>query len=125
MKCRECETPTNKRIYCEEHRHLYAESTKNERKSLALPPYRDVPMEWAAALVVKIAEEEGVPVLDVVGRSRKVKASRARHRAMYVMREEWRMPLKLIGRYLGRHHSTVIAGCRKVAKRMRATTDGA
>lgn len=63
-----------------------------------------------------VSRRTGIGRSDLVGRSRSRDVSYARHLAMYVLREDARLPVAAIGRVLGhRDHSTVIAGVQRIA----------
>lgn len=51
------------------------------------------------------------------GRTRTRHASEARQAAMLILRECWSMSYPKIGRYLGRDHSTILAGVRSIVGR--------
>lgn len=59
-------------------------------------------------IVASVAEETGVPVEDIMGRSRLAQIARARQLAMYLCRRYRGAPLTLVGRFFGRHHTTVL-----------------
>ena len=68
------------------------------------------------AIIQGVARYFSVPPAAILGPSRARPVAEARHIAMYLLREDAQLPLKLIGRLLGnRDHSTVIHGCRKIS----------
>ena len=68
------------------------------------------------AVIKAVAEYFNLSPQDLRGKSRVREIADARHIAMYLLREDAQLPLKLIGRLLGnRDHSTVIHGCRKIS----------
>jgi chromosomal replication initiator protein len=76
----------------------------------------------AEAFIEGAARYFGVPISAITGPSRAKPVAEARHFTMYLLREIAQLPLKQIGRLLGnRDHSTVIHGCRKVAKHVHTT----
>ena len=71
----------------------------------------------SAMIVSKVCERCGLSAEDLVGRRRSAPIARARHIAMYLMREVTGASLPQIGRELGgRDHSTVLHGCNKISE---------
>lgn len=60
----------------------------------------------------------GVPLAELIGRSRSAKIALPRHVVMYVMREEVGASLQQIGLALGRDHTTVMHGIERIAIEM-------
>jgi len=68
------------------------------------------------AIIEGVARYFSLPLAAIIGPTRAKPIAEARHIAMYLLREDAQLPLKVIGRLLGnRDHSTVIHGCRKVS----------
>jgi chromosomal replication initiator protein len=68
------------------------------------------------AIIEGVARYFSLPAAALVGATRAKPVAEARHIAMFLLREDVQLPLKVIGRLLGnRDHSTVIHGCRKVS----------
>lgn len=68
-----------------------------------------------AAVINAVADYYNIPPDDIIGKRRDLKASRARHVVMYLLRQQNHINLSEIGRLLGgRDHSTVIHGCGKI-----------
>ena len=67
-------------------------------------------------IINAVAEYYSLSPEDITGRKRDFKTSRARHIAMYLLRQQNGCSLSEIGKFLGnRDHSTVIHGCEKIA----------
>lgn len=67
----------------------------------------------ADVVLEQVARESGVPVAELVGRSRARYVVWARHRAMARLRDEgWSLPA--IGEVFGRDHTTVLHGIRRM-----------
>ena len=74
------------------------------------------------AIIEGVASYFNLPAAALASPSRAKAVAEARHIAMYLLREESQLPLKLIGRLLGnRDHSTVIHGCRKISTYTKTT----
>jgi len=68
------------------------------------------------AIIEGVAHYFNLQPAALLGPTRAKPVAEARHIAMYLLREDAQLPLKLIGRLLGnRDHSTVIHGCRKIS----------
>lgn len=79
------------------------------------PPTASAPPS-PEAIIEGVALYFNLPTAAILGPTRARPVAEARHIAMYLLREDAQLPLKLIGRLLGnRDHSTVIHGCRKVS----------
>jgi len=79
------------------------------------PPIASAPPS-PEAIIEGVALYFNLPAAAILGPTRARPVAEARHIAMYLLREDAQLPLKLIGRLLGnRDHSTVIHGCRKVS----------
>ena len=63
-----------------------------------------------------VSRRTQVSKAEILGSSREAPIARARQIAMYLLREKGRMSFPEIGLYLKKHHSTVISGCRKIAR---------
>ena len=113
MTCLICQTPTNKRVYCDVCRTSPHALTYKERVALSRPP-TPFSRDRAVRVIWECARWVGVPVSAVVGPSRSKRPTMARHLAMYRLREEgflW----KQIGLALGgRDHATSIHGHLKI-----------
>jgi len=73
-------------------------------------------------IIEGVAGYFNLPAAALASPSRAKAVAEARHIAMYLLREDAQLPLKLIGRLLGnRDHSTVIHGCRKVSTYIKTT----
>ena len=67
-------------------------------------------------IINAVAEYFSVPRDDITSPKRDLKTSRARHIAMYLLRQQNHCSLSEIGKLLGgRDHSTVIHGCEKIS----------
>ena len=70
-------------------------------------------------IVNAVAEECGVGIKQVVGKSRKMELVNARHTGMYLCRELTSSSLISIGKYFGgRDHSTVIHACKTIEEKI-------
>ena len=79
------------------------------------PPTASAPPS-PEAIIEGVARYFNLPAAAILSSTRARPVAEARHIAMYLLREDAQLPLKLIGRLLGnRDHSTVIHGCRKVS----------
>ncbi len=88
----------------------------------ALTPPITVAPPPPEAIIEGVARYFNLPTTAIVGPTRAKPVAEARHIAMYLLREDAQLPLKLIGRLLGnRDHSTVIHGCRKVSSIAKTT----
>lgn len=77
------------------------------------PPSCPAPPE---AIIHTVARYFSTSVQALAGPTRAKPIAEARHIAMYLLREDTRLPLKAIGHLLGnRDHSTVIHACRKAS----------
>lgn len=77
----------------------------------------------ASALFEAAAEQAGVTVDEVKGRSRAGVRSIARQAVWYVMRHRCHMTLTQMGEFTGRDHSTVSAGIVSITARLKARDD--
>jgi chromosomal replication initiation ATPase DnaA len=69
----------------------------------------------AAGIIEAVAEASGVSVDIILGKRRYVRAARARHVAMWAVRERMGWSYPRIGRVFNRDQSTVRNGCRRVS----------
>jgi chromosomal replication initiator protein len=70
----------------------------------------------ASVVIGAVGDYYGISPDDITGRKRDLKTSRARHIAMYLLRQQNHCNLADIGKILGnRDHSTVIHGCEKIS----------
>lgn len=70
-------------------------------------------------VIAAVALFHGLTPEDLCGPSRTKRIADARHAAMYLLREDVRLPLAEIGHHLGgRDHTTVMHGVGKIAKQM-------
>jgi chromosomal replication initiator protein len=70
----------------------------------------------APVVINAVADYFSIPPEDITGKRRDLKTSRARHIAMYLLRQQNHCNLSDIGKILGnRDHSTVIHGCAKIS----------
>jgi len=70
----------------------------------------------ATAIINAVSDYFAIPPDDITGKKRDLKTSRARHIAMYLLRQQNHTHLAEIGRVLGnRDHSTVIHGYDRIA----------
>lgn len=70
-----------------------------------------------------VSEFYSVPMDSLHSKTRFATEVRARHVAMYLVRERCRMSYPEIGRLFGRDHSTVLYACRKVDEDLAALRD--
>lgn len=76
-----------------------------------------------ATVVATVAKQHGVPMADLLGKSRFVEHIRARHDAMWRLHHEAKMSCAEISRRLGGlHHTTVLHGIRRHQERLDAAT---
>lgn len=68
-------------------------------------------------IVAQVAARHGVSVDDLIGPSRQRTITRARHEAMWLMRQATTRSLPSIGRVFRRHHTTVLFGIREHEER--------
>lgn len=73
------------------------------------------PRKYRMVRIEQIAEEHGVPVADIMARTRMSQnTARARHEAMAMLRRDFGDSTTQIGRLFNRDHTTVIYALRKV-----------
>jgi chromosomal replication initiator protein len=66
-------------------------------------------------MIARVAVLRGVPIADIRGPSRYSRHVKARHEAMWLIREATELSFPEIGRlFRGRDHTTVIAGVRRI-----------
>lgn len=71
-------------------------------------------------ILAAVATHFEVPTEDLEGKRRDARTASARQIAMYLLRNDGRETLPEIGRLLGgRDHSTVLHGCKKIARRLK------
>ena len=82
------------------------------------------PRPLPADVVRVVSEETGVPAEHIKGRPRIPRVSHPRQLAMLLMRQCcYRGSYLQIGSALGRHHTTVMSGCRVAAARIEADSE--
>ena len=79
----------------------------------AISPRRKTPM---AEIVRAVSEQTGIPTTAIYGRKRTADIAQARQIVMYLCRREG-VKLEAIASYLGRDHTTVLAGINAEKKR--------
>ena len=79
-------------------------------------------MTWREA-AAKFAKAFDIPVGDLLGRSHAKAFAYPRHALFLFLKEELQWGTVLIGRRLGRDHSTVQSGCKAALKRMHTSPD--
>jgi Bacterial dnaA protein helix-turn-helix len=68
-------------------------------------------------MIYGVATAHGCTVRELAGRSRHARVTRARHEAMWLLREATDLSLPDVGRILGnRDHTTVLSGVRKIQR---------
>lgn len=73
------------------------------------------PFAHPSKIIENVAKVYNVKVADIVSNSRKKNVTTARHVAMFIMRENYKLQLKDIGSFLGnRDHTTVLSGVEKI-----------
>lgn len=73
------------------------------------------PFAHPSKIIENVAKVYNVKVADIVSNSRKKNVATARHVAMFIMRENYKLQLKDIGSFLGnRDHTTVLSGVEKI-----------
>lgn len=73
--------------------------------------------QMVLATIEAIAIRHGCTLSDVLGKSRIY--TLARQEAMYALREKWKLSRPRIGQIMGgRHHTTVLHGCRRHEARL-------
>ena len=77
--------------------------------------YKHTTMPFILKLV---AFHFGVNELDMLSRTRVSKIVEARQSAMYIIRDELNEPLHSVGRFMNKDHSTIIHGCRSIARQV-------
>jgi chromosomal replication initiator protein len=88
------------------------------RSLLAQPPVRSAP---AASVIAAVAEQTGIDEQSLRGPRRDKKTAMARRVAMYLLREESRLPSTRVGELLGgKDHSTVLYAQKKLAAQLEA-----
>ena len=68
-------------------------------------------------ILVHVAEDWDVSIVDLTGPSRAVPLVHARHVAMYLLRRHTELSLPAVGKLVNREHTTVLGGVRKVEGR--------
>lgn len=79
----------------------------------------------ASAVVIAVSEETGVAAEAILGRARWADYVEARHIVAYLLRTDYGPPrptFEKIGRFLERHHSTVLVAVQKIDRRLRLET---
>lgn len=99
--------------------------TKSEIKSILevdnqiIGNSRKNPFAHPSKIIESVAKVYNVKVADIISNSRKQNVATARHVAMFIMRESYKLQLKDIGGFLGnRDHTTVLSGVEKIKSLM-------
>lgn len=74
-------------------------------------------------IAARVAARHGLTLDDLAGRRRDARHVSARQEAMFVLRQATRLSLPAIGAIFGRHHTTVLAGLRRVEVRLKHDPD--
>lgn len=83
--------------------------------ALAKPPAPARPIRPRDALLALVEAATGVEVRAILGRRRDRSIARARHVAIYLLRQELDLSYPELGRLFGRDHATAMASCQVVA----------
>ncbi|MDE3055706.1 MAG: ATP-binding protein [Verrucomicrobiota bacterium] len=70
-----------------------------------------------------VAERFGIPLKDLLHKSKAREIVLPRQVAIYLFREKLKQPLQQIGRYFGKDHSTVLSSIAKVKEQLAASED--
>lgn len=82
------------------------------------------PFAHPSKIIENVAKVYNVKVADIISNSRKQNVATARHVAMFIMREGYKLQLKDIGSFLGnRDHTTVLSGVEKIKSLMTKDKD--
>lgn len=69
------------------------------------------------AICLEVCEERGLPLVEVLGRRRKLPLVYARQECYLRVRERSGCSYPVIGRYFGRDHTTILYGCEAAKER--------
>lgn len=91
----------------------------NAELEQVLRPRTDKRVPWQTALL-GVAQAADISVPRIVGRERAPSVSRARQLAYFVLRVDSGLSWPEIGERMGRHHTSVLYGARRVALKLGA-----